>query len=121
MLPSKTGHAISVCMYDQGLFKGGEDGQKSACGSNLIVDGGQRTPELKLDLVLEGLKSGNTAETCRRYEIAANLYYRWKDEALQGVSAALGGEAPGRPKARRTGAFGSWNARWDGRRWRSRS
>jgi acyl-coenzyme A synthetase/AMP-(fatty) acid ligase len=30
--------------------------------------------------VLEGLKSGNVAETCRKYEIASNLYYRWKDE-----------------------------------------
>jgi transposase-like protein len=34
-----------------------------------------RTVEQKLEIVLEGLKSGNIAETCRRYEIAANLYY----------------------------------------------
>ncbi len=46
-----------------------------------------RTPEQKLEIVLEGLKSGNIAETCRRYEVAANLYYRWKDEALQGATA----------------------------------
>jgi transposase-like protein len=52
-----------------------------------------RTAEQKLEIVLEGLKSGNIAETCRRYEIAANLYYRWKDEALQGASAALGGRS----------------------------
>jgi transposase-like protein len=51
-----------------------------------------RTHEQKLEIVLEGMKSGNIAETCRRYEVAANLYYRWKDEALQGASAALGGE-----------------------------
>lgn len=52
-----------------------------------------RTAEQKLEIVLEGLKSGNISETCRRYEIAANLYYRWKDEALQGATAALGGRS----------------------------
>jgi transposase-like protein len=38
----------------------------------------QRTPEEKWQIVLEGLKSGNVAETCRKYEIAPNLYYRWQ-------------------------------------------
>ena len=28
--------------------------------------------------MLEGLKSGNVAESCRKYEIAPTLYYRWK-------------------------------------------
>ena len=55
-----------------------------------------RTSEEKLEIVLAGMKSGNIAETCRRYEVAPNLYYRWKDEALQGATAALGGEAPPR-------------------------
>ena len=45
----------------------------------------QRTPEEKWQIVLEGLKSGNVAETCRKYEIAANLYYRRKDEVEQGA------------------------------------
>ncbi len=45
----------------------------------------QRTPEEKWQIVLEGLKSGNIAETCRKYEIAPNLYYRWKDEVEQGA------------------------------------
>ena len=31
----------------------------------------QRTPEEKWQIVLEGLKSGNVAETCRKYEIAS--------------------------------------------------
>ena len=53
----------------------------------------QRTPEEKWQIVLEGLKSGNVAETCRKYEIAPNLYYRWKDEVEAGAKAALGGEA----------------------------
>jgi transposase-like protein len=43
--------------------------------------------------VLEGLKSSNIAETCRKYEIAPNLYYRWKDEVEQGAKAALGGRS----------------------------
>jgi len=52
-----------------------------------------RTPEVKLEIVLQGLKSGNIAETCRRYEVAPNLYYRWKGEALHGATAALGGRS----------------------------
>jgi len=53
----------------------------------------ERTPEEKWEIVLEGLRSGNIAETCRRYGIAPNLYYRWKDEAEQGARAALGGKS----------------------------
>jgi transposase-like protein len=52
----------------------------------------QRTTEEKWQIVVEGLKSGNIAETCRKYEIAPNLYYRWKDEVEQGAKAALGGQ-----------------------------
>lgn len=61
----------------------------------------QRTPEEKWQIVLEGLRSGNVAETCRKYEIAANLYYRWKDEVEAGAKAALGGgrSAAARPDA----------------------
>jgi transposase-like protein len=51
----------------------------------------QRTPEEKWQIVLEGLKSGNVAEACRKYEIAPNLYYRWKDEVEAGATTALGG------------------------------
>ena len=43
--------------------------------------------------MLEGLKSGNVAETCRKYEIAPNLYYRWKDEVEAGAKTALGGRS----------------------------
>ena len=53
----------------------------------------QRSPEEKWETVLEGLRSGNVAETCRRHQIAPNLYYRWKDEAQQGAAAALGGKS----------------------------
>lgn len=60
----------------------------------------KRSAEEKWEIVQEGLKSGNVAETCRRYGIAPNLYYRWKDEAEQGAKAALGGRsAAERPDA----------------------
>ena len=80
-----------------------------------------RSPEEKWQIVQEGIKSGNVSETCRRHGIAPNLFYRWKDEAEQGAKAALGGEALPRRKPRRTIASGSWNERWGGRRWRSKS
>src|SRR3972149_5589979 len=53
----------------------------------------QRTPEEKWEIVLEGLRSGNIAETCRRYGIAPNLYYRWTEAARQGAPAARGGKS----------------------------
>ena len=53
----------------------------------------ERTPEQKWQIVQEGINSGNVSETCRRYEIAPNLFYRWKDEAEQGAKAALGGRS----------------------------
>jgi len=49
-----------------------------------------RSPEEKWQIVQEGLKSGNVSETCRRHGIAANLFYRWKDEAEQGAKAKSG-------------------------------
>jgi len=52
-----------------------------------------RSPEEKWQIVQEGMKSGNISETCRRHEIAPNLYYRWKDEAEQGAKAGLGGKS----------------------------
>ena len=51
------------------------------------------SPEEKWQIVLEGMKSGNISETCRRYGIAPNLFSRWKDEAEQGARAALGGRS----------------------------
>jgi transposase-like protein len=53
----------------------------------------QRGAEEKLAIVMEGLKSGSVAETCRKFEIAPNLFYRWKDEVEKGALAALGGRS----------------------------
>jgi transposase-like protein len=53
----------------------------------------QRSAEEKYQIVLEGLKTGNIAETCRKHEIVPTQYYRWKDEAEQAAVAALGGRS----------------------------
>ena len=53
----------------------------------------QRTPEEKLAIVMEAMRSGNVAETCREHEVAPTLYYRWKDEMEKGALAALGGKS----------------------------
>jgi len=53
----------------------------------------KRSPEEKWEILQEGLRSGNISETCRKHGIAANLWYRWKDEAEQGAKAALGGRS----------------------------
>ena len=81
----------------------------------------QRTAEEKWQIVLEGLKSGNVAETCRKYEIAPTLYYRWKDEVEEGAKAALGGEAqPRGPMPSRRNGLSNWSGRWADRTCRSR-
>ncbi len=51
----------------------------------------QRSAEEKFAIVIEGLKSGNIAETCRNHNIAATLFYRWKEDVEQAAVAALGG------------------------------
>jgi transposase-like protein len=53
----------------------------------------QRNAEEKFAIVLEGLKTGNVSETCRKNEIAPTLFYRWKDEVEKGALAALGGRS----------------------------
>ena len=53
----------------------------------------QRTPEEKFAIVMEALKSGNVSETCRKHEIAATLFSRWKDEVEKAALAALGGRS----------------------------
>ena len=53
----------------------------------------QRSAEEKYAIVMEGIKSGNIAETCRNHQIAATVYYRWKDEAEKAALAALAGKS----------------------------
>ena len=49
----------------------------------------QRSAEEKFAIVMEGLKSGKVSETCRKHEIDPALFYRWKDEMVEGALAAL--------------------------------
>jgi transposase-like protein len=51
----------------------------------------QRSAEEKFAIVIEGLKSGNIAETCRNHNLAATLFYRWKEDVEKAAVAALGG------------------------------
>ncbi len=49
----------------------------------------------KLAIVLEGLTPGaNISEICRRHQVAATMYYRWRDAFLAGGKAALTGNGP---------------------------
>lgn len=57
----------------------------------------QRSAEEKFAIVIEGLKSGNIAETCRNHNIAATLFYRWKEDVEKAAVAALGGRNAARP------------------------
>ncbi len=81
-----------------------------------------KEPRKRSGRLLEGLKSGNVAETCRKYEIAPNLYYRWKDEVEAGAKAALGGGAqPRSPMPSRRNGSNNWSGRWVDPICRSRS
>jgi transposase-like protein len=96
----------------QGLQTGGNMSRKPRVA---------RSPEEKWQIVQEGIKSRNVSETCRRHGIAANLFYRWKDEAEQGAKAALGGKSAAAAETEKAIVSGNWNARWGGSRWRSKS
>ena len=53
--------------------------------------------EVKVSVVLEGLKNGTSiAELCRRHGISDALYYRWRDQFFEGGKRALSGKL-GRP------------------------
>ncbi len=80
-----------------------------------------RSPEEKWQIVQEGIKSGNVSETCRRHGIAPNLSIAGRMKPSRERRQRLGGEALPRRKPRRTIASGSWNERWGGKRWRSKS
>ena len=58
----------------------------------------QRTPEEKWQIVLEGLEERQRGRDQFQYEIAPNLYYRWKDEVVEGSQGcAWGSSAAARP------------------------
>ena len=48
------------------------------------------TPDEKTEIVLAGLRGDRTVrDVCREYEIAATLYYQWRDRPPEGGKAAL--------------------------------
>lgn len=57
-----------------------------------MARGSKYSEEKKLEVVLEGLKSnGSVAELCRKHGISDALYYRWKDQFMEGGKRALAG------------------------------
>ena len=51
------------------------------------------TEETKLAVVLEGLRNGTSiAELCRKHGISDALYYRWRDQFVEGGRRALSGK-----------------------------
>ena len=48
-----------------------------------------RPPEEKLRIVLEGIKSENISELCRREGICPKDYYRYRDKVIEGSLVAL--------------------------------
>jgi transposase-like protein len=49
--------------------------------------------ETKTAVVLEGLRNGSSiAELCRKHGISDALYYRWRDQFVEGGKRALSGK-----------------------------
>lgn len=42
----------------------------------------QRSSQEKMKIVLEGMQSGNIAETCREYGIYESQFYQWKKRLI---------------------------------------
>lgn len=47
------------------------------------------TPEEKLAVVLDGLKGRPVRDVCREYGLSEGQYYKWRDEALDGMKESL--------------------------------
>ncbi len=45
--------------------------------------------EIKLAAVMDGLKGRMVSEICREYGISESLYYRWREDALNGMKQNL--------------------------------
>ena len=54
-------------------------------GVNIITTKREWTAQEKLTIVLDGLKNRPIKEICREYGISETQYYRWCDEALEGM------------------------------------
>ncbi|MEW6687049.1 MAG: helix-turn-helix domain-containing protein, partial [Candidatus Edwardsbacteria bacterium] len=47
------------------------------------------SPEKKFELVLRALRGESIANICRENQISPTLFYRWRDDFLQGAQEAL--------------------------------
>ena len=45
--------------------------------------------DIKLAIILEGLKGRPAVEICREYGISDGQYYKWRDEAITAMKAGL--------------------------------
>jgi hypothetical protein len=73
----------------------------------------RRSAEETFAIVIEGLKSGNIAETWRNRNIAATLFYSWKEDVKKAAVAALGEEMPRYDLTKnRASASASWSVAW---------
>lgn len=58
-------------------------------GCGFIIQGGSMNKEMKLNILLEGQKSG-VAQTCRKHGLSRTLYYRWlkryQAQGLEGLA-----------------------------------
>ena len=54
-------------------------------GVNIMTTKRKWTAQEKLAIVLDGLKSRPIKEICREYGISETQYYRWRDQAIEGI------------------------------------
>lgn len=58
------------------------------------MTGRKRSAKEKYRIVMEGIASGNRAETCRRHGISSQQYYQWRkrveDSAMEGLKRKPG-------------------------------
>ncbi|AGB40796.1 Transposase [Halobacteroides halobius DSM 5150] len=49
----------------------------------------RRSPQEKMQIVLEALQSSNISETCRKHRIYENQFYQWKEKMLDSANTVF--------------------------------
>ena len=69
------------------------DGRVCCLTEGGVMAKSKYSEETKMAVVLEGLRNGSSiAELCRKHGISDALYYRWRDQFLEGGKRALSGK-----------------------------